>query len=191
MIDDIRNINRRYVFVYGTLKRGYHNNALLEGGNAEFIREDLLRGFVMRKLGAAIPAIFRVKDDRTFVHGEVWKVSDVCTERLDRLEGVDHGLYSKDNAVSVGGFNVTVYTMEIPASMETYDRVKNGRWNGPESLIIRQSVRLWPHENVKPHLTPAAREFPVVVHSELPQVPMTPVPRKRNALDFYGKVGTA
>lgn len=84
------------VFVYGTLKRGGSNHAHLAGqlflGEARTVA-----GFTLYSLGE-YPGLVADEADKTGVTGELWAVDAACLERLDILEGVSEGLYSRDPA---------------------------------------------------------------------------------------------
>ena len=81
------------VFLYGTLKRGGGNHALLAG-------QQLLGpartppGFTLYSLGD-YPGMVRSPGDTTGVVGELWAVDDTCLQQLDELEGVAEGLYER------------------------------------------------------------------------------------------------
>jgi gamma-glutamylaminecyclotransferase len=69
------------LFVYGTLKAGYPNNALISDG--ELLGNHLTEpSYTMYDLGA-FPAISLGGD--TAIHGEVWRIADL--ELTDYLEG--------------------------------------------------------------------------------------------------------
>jgi gamma-glutamylaminecyclotransferase len=82
-----------YVFLYGTLKKGYRNNSLMEG--QKFIRnvetEPLYRlydngSYPMLVLQKNLPA--------NSIKGELWEVTEKCAKKLDLLEGVPY-LYKR------------------------------------------------------------------------------------------------
>jgi gamma-glutamylaminecyclotransferase len=84
------------VFVYGTLKRGGSNHFFLRGqkflGNVRTVA-----GFTLYSLGD-YPGMVRALSDATGVTGELWQVDDTALAELDRLEGVDEGLYQRIDA---------------------------------------------------------------------------------------------
>jgi len=84
------------VFVYGTLKRGGRYHAHLAGqlflGQAR-----TAAGFTLYSLGE-YPGLVADEADQAGVTGELWAVDAACLERLDILEGVSVGLYSRDFA---------------------------------------------------------------------------------------------
>ena len=82
------------VFVYGTLKRGCSNHGFLTGRH--FVGDaHTPGGFTLYKV-TDYPAMVRSSDAGDIVAGEVWEVDDACLEQLDRLEGIDEGLYTRE-----------------------------------------------------------------------------------------------
>ena len=86
--------DRQRLFLYGTLKRGGLNHALMAGqtycGDARSAF-----GFRLIDLGE-FPGLVSDPSDRTGVSGEVWSVDLVTLSRLDELEGVNEGLYRRE-----------------------------------------------------------------------------------------------
>jgi len=76
-----------FVFVYGTLKKGYGNNRLLE--TSEFIGNAVtIKKFPMIGEGGAFPYMLDIEGDGFNVKGELWKVDEATLlYSLDSLEG--------------------------------------------------------------------------------------------------------
>lgn len=84
------------VFVYGSLKKGYWNNVLIE--NSKFLGNGIIRGFDMLSFGA-FPAIIPNGDG--IVHGEVYRVNDAELNSMDRLES--NGSFYNRELITVEG----------------------------------------------------------------------------------------
>jgi gamma-glutamylcyclotransferase (GGCT)/AIG2-like uncharacterized protein YtfP len=81
------------LFVYGTLKRGGSNHLFLRGQN--YLGDvRTAPGFTLYSLGE-YPGMVRAPGDTQGVTGELWSVDDGCLAELDRLEGLDEGLYER------------------------------------------------------------------------------------------------
>lgn len=79
------------LFVYGTLKRGGENHALLAA--QQFLgAARTVPGFTLYALGN-YPSLITLPGDQAGVEGELWRVDPVCLARLDELEGLAEGLY--------------------------------------------------------------------------------------------------
>lgn len=81
------------VFVYGTLKRGGSNHAFL-AGQRYLGAARTAPGFTLYSLGD-YPGMVRAPGDTAGVTGELWMVDDACLDELDKLEGLDEGLYER------------------------------------------------------------------------------------------------
>jgi len=94
-------MNTTLIFVYGTLKRGFHNNTLLSG--AEFVGEATTvgGGFGMASNGS-FPAVYRDPASEANVAGELYRVTPKQLERVDRLEGHPEW-YSREPIQTTGG----------------------------------------------------------------------------------------
>lgn len=107
------------VFVYGSLKKGYWNNVLLE--NQEYVGDGIVRGFDMLSFGA-FPAI--VPNNDGIIHGELYSVDDVALHRMDRLES-NGSFYQRelknveiDGTVEEAWVYILLPTGRIPTSRE-------------------------------------------------------------------------
>lgn len=92
------------VFVYGTLKKGFHNSYLLS--NSTFVGDDRVNG-VIYDIGT-IPVVDIGKDG--VVYGEVYRVSPETLAQLDRLEGIP-SFYERGVVISSHGRKVFIYHM--------------------------------------------------------------------------------
>jgi gamma-glutamylaminecyclotransferase len=89
------------VFVYGTLKRGGSNHAFLQG--QQFLGDARTQpGFTLYSLGD-YPGMVHASGDTAGVTGELWEVDEACLAELDRLEGLDEGLYARVNVLLAPG----------------------------------------------------------------------------------------
>ncbi len=83
---------RLVVAVYGTLRRGGHNHAVL--GGARFLGPARTAArYTLLDLGVGFPGL--VEGGQTAVAVELYAVSAATLARLDLLEGVAHGLYAR------------------------------------------------------------------------------------------------
>ena len=90
-----------FVFVYGTLKRGYGNNRLLT--RSTFVSEGVVRNH--RLYNSGFPVATPSEGDS--ITGEVWDIGDSkdTLENLDSLEGCygtedDHGMYYRSTVMA-------------------------------------------------------------------------------------------
>ncbi len=84
----------RLIFVYGTLKRHGSNNHHL--ASQRFIAEaNTGRGYTLYELDG-YPGMIQDAKDSKGVKGELWEVDAPCLTALDKLEGVDEGLYVRE-----------------------------------------------------------------------------------------------
>lgn len=82
------------VFVYGTLKRGYHNHSWLKG--ASFVKEaTTVKGYLLYDLGAYPGLVKAPNGQGKQIKGELFKVTQSILKGLDVLEGVAFGLYER------------------------------------------------------------------------------------------------
>lgn len=101
------------LFVYGTLKRNFHNHRLIEemSGSCEFIRNGRTTwpSYFMRENGG-FPAVFFKESGGCFISGELYSISDELLGRCDRLEG--HPLwYQRRKVTLVSGEECWMYVM--------------------------------------------------------------------------------
>ena len=83
----------KLIFVYGTLKRQGRNHRFLAG--QQVLGEACTApGYTLYSLGE-YPGMVRSAHAGQIVTGEIWKVDAAGLSALDKLEGVDEGLYER------------------------------------------------------------------------------------------------
>lgn len=95
------------VFVYGSLKQGFHNNDVL--GSARMVMvTSTLEKYVMRSLGS-FPGVIEDSTAKQAapIKGEVYYVNDATLASLDQLEG--NGTFYQRKLVNVYGMNDPVW----------------------------------------------------------------------------------
>jgi protein phosphatase len=115
----------RRVFVYGTLKRGGSNHGQLAGQS--FVGEARTSpGFALFDLGD-YPGMVAQPGGSGRVTGEVWSVDEGCLRRLDALEGMEEGLFTREPASLEHPFERGVEAYYYSRSVEGRGRVE-GPW---------------------------------------------------------------
>lgn len=110
------------VAVYGSLKQGYRNHALL--GGSEFKGVDGTSAeFSMYSMGG-FPCITEGGD--TSIHVEVYEVEDEVFSRLDRLEGYP-SFYNRKEIDTMYG-KAWIYYIQDGSYLGELNLVANGRW---------------------------------------------------------------
>lgn len=118
------------LFVYGTLKQGFHNHRFLEG--AKFLGVDTTKDsdFAIFDLGFC-PAVGRCGDDR--VAGELYEIDDSTLDLCDMLES-NGRLYTREIVALSGGDEAWMYLI-------------NGDRLGMCSIVQSQDgVASWPEK---------------------------------------------
>lgn len=110
---DIKTFKHK-VFVYGTLKQGGSNHALLKDSTL-FTEYKTEAKYTMVSLGS-FPGL--IEHGNTPIHGEIYEVDSATLARLDHLEGYyasmpEHSLYLRETMATMYG-DVYVYTLNMP-----------------------------------------------------------------------------
>ena len=91
----------RFVFVYGTLKRGHHNYHRFLKGASRFISEATIPGAALLTDGV-LPYCVKSSHKKDQVQGEVFQVSKACLQELDCLENHPHWYQREKVIIDVG-----------------------------------------------------------------------------------------
>ena len=115
-----------FVFVYGTLKKGFINHILLSRYNAVYHGKHYTSNeFSLYKCSSNLP--YAVKETGSGVKGEVYQVNDKCLEDLDMLEG--HPNWYKREIISIPDIGECwIYVMPFEKKFGTAKRIKSGEY---------------------------------------------------------------
>jgi len=111
--------NYQYVFTYGSLKQGFHNNYILE--DSEFIKKIALKGIALHD-GPGFPFAQTMPGART--EGEIYKVSTKVLKRLDQLEG--HPDWYIRKSFKIGNLK-KVWIYLNPEEAKLTNQIKSGK----------------------------------------------------------------
>ena len=82
-----------YLFVYGTLKRGFCRADWMCG--QRFVGEARTAPMYRMFDCGSYPGLVESPGDGVSIEGEVWEVDGECLARLDEVEGVELNLYAR------------------------------------------------------------------------------------------------
>lgn len=109
----------KLLFVYGTLKSGFSNHAVL--GDSRYAGEASIKNFEMRDLGA-FPGITEMEGG--IIHGELYIVSEKVMIDVDQLEGYPN-LFNRKEIKTDKGFDAWVYYLDKECRNTV---IESGRW---------------------------------------------------------------
>ena len=112
-----------YIFVYGSLKKGFSNHHRIE--NSEFICSTrTLEEFAMLDLDM-FPGVLKEKKV-SHIHGEVYDLDTNTLEKIDIYEGE---WYSRENVELEAGFTAQMYFLvKYPWNPEKLQIISEGIW---------------------------------------------------------------
>lgn len=114
------------VAVYGTLKKGYHNNHVL-GTSPEYIGSAQVQDYALMCMGQ-FPAAFRFLDRAITV--EVWDIDASAIDACDQLEGVGTGWYKREEILTKWGKAFMYTRPPIHDLMTGQMWFPSGQWYG-------------------------------------------------------------
>lgn len=130
MSSKIQDMKCRFVFVYGTLRKGEPNHHLLAG--AKCVNECAWINGTLFDTGQGYPALSLTPFGS--VYGEVYEVDDKLIRKLDQLEGYELGrernLYEREMKKIMsndGLFETYIYTVDHNPSL-CKKRIDCGDW---------------------------------------------------------------
>lgn len=111
------------VAVYGSLKKGFHNDIFLDTSELKGIDETLSE-YTMYSMGGSFPCITEEGD--TSISIEVYEVDEGVFERLDMLEG--YPLFYNRKEIDTKWGQAWIYYVKDKSYLGDLNRVDSGRW---------------------------------------------------------------
>ena len=108
-------------FVYGSLKKGYGNNAVL--GDSRLEGDATISGNISLLSLGSFPGLIKNDYDHAVVTGEVYNINDATLARLDQLEGNGHFYQREEKDVIMG--NGAVRKAHVYFLLPTYYGERN------------------------------------------------------------------
>lgn len=126
----------RRLFVYGSLKTGFGNHALIE--DKVKVGDDAVEGFCLYTPHGFYPYAFREAGKR--VTGEVYWIDQDTLEILDRLEGVPHH-YERIAVNTEGGRLCWIYCVPDGSELKKGNQVLVGEtWENQPREFWRKKL---------------------------------------------------
>lgn len=116
-----------YVFVYGTLKKGFGNHRYLE--DSEFIGEAKAENISLHARGNSPFPFAKVTKGQT-AYGEVYKINTTTLKHLDRLEGTPC-LYTRETTtveLLLTGTTLEAYIYVSEKHAKQLPALQFGKW---------------------------------------------------------------
>ena len=120
------------LFVYGTLRHGERANFFLRNGSL-LISATRLYGFQLLTHGP-YPFAMLGKPEHSIV-GDIYKIPTALLDRLDEYEGVDSGLYIREEYM-YEGLAVFIYIAQTKPEKDRLQSIPSGDWK-----VYRNSLR--------------------------------------------------
>ena len=118
-------MNKHFVFIYGTLRRGSAGSMSTRFPNSKFIAAAKVRGGLY-DLGP-YPGL-RLDDSNSLVAGGVYEVDDDLLNELDEFEASSNYV-RKQVEISVGGQRTNCWTYEPDAEFYRFEKlIASGDW---------------------------------------------------------------
>lgn len=112
---------KHLLFVYGTLKKGHTRQKYLL--DHRYLGTATLKPTHRMVQVSGYPALLPVKDgeEGSRVRGELYEITDDCAQTLDKVEGVDHGLFKR-----VGLSLESHVPVMLPSDPQIYNLLEKG-----------------------------------------------------------------
>lgn len=122
------------VFVYGTLKENYSLNGVMNSCGSKKLKVAKVPGFTLVELGWFPGA---VKNENSYIEGEVWSTSPELLNRLDMIEGVNSGLYTRELVETDEKEKVWIYLYgnQDLEYFQSFNRIIGPKWPCEHSTI--------------------------------------------------------
>lgn len=121
------NHDYHFVFVYGSLKRGFHNNYILR--HSEFLGKFVTKNRDWNMVSFnAFPGVTNSKNlSGSRIAGELYLVDNIELKRLDALES--NGTFYTRSEIELEGFEQPVWMYIVNNEYSDIDNIRGVSWN--------------------------------------------------------------
>lgn len=122
---------KKHLFVYGTLKKGFHNHIFLK--DCKMTGHLKLKHYALVDLGHGFPYMIE-STKHEWVYGEVYEVNRAILKKIDLLEGVPYH-YQRQNMLldTPGGKPINTYYYVSNLKDVEHLKVKDNYWAYPKT----------------------------------------------------------
>lgn len=112
------------LFCYGTLKKGHTRHRVIS--EQRYLGTATLKpNYKMVYLGGFPALVPALEGEGNKIRGELYEVDDSCLAQVDKVEGVDHGLFSRQPLELESHIPVM-----LPSEQNTFDKLEKGEVQG-------------------------------------------------------------
>lgn len=119
------------IFVYGTLKKGFHAHHLISESPSSFYSEiRTSKNYHLYDVGSFPGLVFDSSTDGKGVLGELYEIPEAAFKSLDRYECVSTGLFRREVIELEDGTQANTYIFN--SDLDNAIKIDDGLWNNDD-----------------------------------------------------------